>query len=158
MPVLVSPRTDSPFACGWFRPAVVLPEGLSEEIASDQLRAVLAHEALEPEQALARPEMLGVDRAGRRAQPRKALHVQRIQDLVLVAEVRVQRAGRVADRVRDAPHRDALVALVEEQMQRGARDLRARRLARALGPHLARRLPGLRTLLGDGHREHRSAG
>jgi beta-lactamase regulating signal transducer with metallopeptidase domain len=44
VPVLVSPRTDSPFACGWFRPAVVLPEGLSEEIASDQLRAVLAHE------------------------------------------------------------------------------------------------------------------
>jgi hypothetical protein len=48
--------------------------------------------------------------------------VQREQDLVLVLEVGVERAGRVLDRLGDAPHGGLLERLVEEQLHRGGQD------------------------------------
>jgi beta-lactamase regulating signal transducer with metallopeptidase domain len=44
VPVLLSARADTPFACGVVRPAVVLPRGLPAELPSHGIRVVLAHE------------------------------------------------------------------------------------------------------------------
>ncbi|WP_145450951.1 M56 family metallopeptidase [Gimesia panareensis] len=44
-PVLrLSEETDGPFAIGAFRPVIVLPRSLTEELAPDQLTIVIAHE------------------------------------------------------------------------------------------------------------------
>lgn len=44
-PVFTSPRVVSPVAIGLFRPAVILPEGLTERLSPVQLRQVLLHES-----------------------------------------------------------------------------------------------------------------
>ena len=40
----ISDETDGPFAIGTWRPTIVLPRGLAEELQADQLTIVLAHE------------------------------------------------------------------------------------------------------------------
>jgi hypothetical protein len=42
--VLCSPRVEVPFSCGLFRPTIVLPAGLIEQVPADQLSWLLAHE------------------------------------------------------------------------------------------------------------------
>lgn len=44
--VRVIPEHMSPAVCGMFRPVILLPASLAQGLASDQLRAVLLHEAL----------------------------------------------------------------------------------------------------------------
>jgi beta-lactamase regulating signal transducer with metallopeptidase domain len=44
VPVLLSDRTDIPFASGVLRPAIVLPDGLAAELSPGEIRVVLAHE------------------------------------------------------------------------------------------------------------------
>jgi len=43
-PIFVSRPADLPLAAGWFRPRVLLPEGLPERITSRQLESILLHE------------------------------------------------------------------------------------------------------------------
>jgi beta-lactamase regulating signal transducer with metallopeptidase domain len=44
VPVLLADRADIPFACGVFRPAMLIPAGLASDLSPGQIRAVLAHE------------------------------------------------------------------------------------------------------------------
>ncbi|MEZ6031736.1 MAG: M56 family metallopeptidase [Planctomycetaceae bacterium] len=42
--LLLSPESITPMACGLFRPAVVTPQSLIEQLTPDELRAIFAHE------------------------------------------------------------------------------------------------------------------
>ena len=72
----------------------------------------------------------GVDGVGGRGllgqmveQAREVLVAQGLYEVVLVFEMVVDGGGGVFDRVRDAPHGDAVVALTREQVARGVEDL-----------------------------------